>query len=107
MTVDLEKETGFQRTEKKRKSEEEERKPRVLELESRDDLAPPPRRAERTPGAGIPGRGPFSGSRLQRCGREGGGGGGGEEGVWTATPGWEDGSVKTFGIRVSTQSLIL
>ena len=74
MTVDLEKETGFQRTEKKRKSEEEERKARVLELESRDDLAPPPRRAERTPGAGIPGRGPFSGSRLQRCGREGGGG---------------------------------
>ena len=35
MTVDLEKETGFQRTENKRKSEEEERKDPPLESSER------------------------------------------------------------------------
>lgn len=94
VTVDLEEKKAGSREQKQ--SEEEKRKEEQLGLRAQgaEDFAPPPRRAERTPGAGIPAPGPFSGSRLRRCGQ------GAEGGVWTVgPPGWEDGSVRTFEIR--------
>ena len=45
-------------------------------------------------------------SQGHACGGAGGEGGR-RSGVESRIPGWEDGSVRTFGIRLSTQSLIL
>nr|XP_045380778.1 transcription factor HES-7 [Camelus bactrianus] len=65
-TVDIE--CALQKTGNKRERERKrkEKRARASELAGREDRAPPPRRAERTPRAGIRAPGPFSGSRLRR-----------------------------------------
>lgn len=69
----------------------------------REGLAPPPRRVGGPPGQGSERR---VLSQGDACGDAGPGA---EGGVWKAAglAGWEDGSGRTFGLRISIQSVKL
>ena len=103
--MDLEKETGFQRTENKRKSEEEERKEKP---ESWSLRAGTTSRLPRGGLKGPPGQGSQRAvlSQGHACGGAGGEGGL-EGGLWTATRlgGWECEDVRNQGLDPKPHTL--